>query len=126
MVCLVEDRSTMAGKVVHFEVHGRDAKQVQEFYASLFDWRVDASNPMQYGLVEPEPGGIGGGIAGSPSAPMVTFYVEVPDLPAALEKAERLGGRTVLPPQDVPGGPRIAQFADPDGNVIGLLQAGSR
>jgi len=32
----------------------------------------------------------------------------------------------VLVPTDVPGGPRIAQFADPDGNVIGLLQTGSQ
>jgi len=115
----------MADKVVHFEVVGGDGKRLQAFYASLFDWKVDASNPMQYGLVAPEPGGIGGGICAS-DAPRVTFYVEVADLGASLEQAERLGGRTVLTPHAVPGGPQIAQFADPEGNVIGLIQAGSR
>ena len=114
----------MANKVTHFEVHGKDGEKLQRFYASLFGWKVDANNPMQYGMVSPEQGGIGGGIT-SGAAPMVTFYVEVADLAAALKKAERLGGKTVMPPMEVPGGPRIAQFADPEGNVIGLAKAGS-
>ncbi|MHB8376203.1 MAG: VOC family protein [Dehalococcoidia bacterium] len=115
----------MGNKVVHFEVLGGDGKQLQRFYASLFGWTVDASNPMEYGLVTGEDAGIGGGIAKSQGAPMVTFYVEVPDLAAALARAESLGGKTIMPPMDVPGGPKLAKFADPDGNVIGLTQAGS-
>jgi len=114
----------MADKVTHFEIHGKDGKRLQKFYASLFGWKVDANNPMNYGMVSPEQGGIGGGITKS-DAPMVTFYVEVADPAAALKKAESLGGKTIMPPMDVPGGPRIAQFADPEGNVIGLVQAGS-
>jgi predicted enzyme related to lactoylglutathione lyase len=114
----------MANKVTHFEVCGKDGKRLQEFYGSLFGWKVDANNPMQYGMVSPEQGGIGGGISKA-SAPMVTFYVEVADPAAALKKAEKLGAKTVMQPTDVPGGPRIAQFADPEGNVIGLVKAGS-
>lgn len=117
----------MADKVMHFEVHGKDGKRLQEFYASLFGWKVDANNPMQYGLVSPEPGGgIGGGIAQSPAAPMVTFYVAVADLVAALAKVASLGGKTLMEPHQVPGGPEIAMFADPEGNAIGLLKAGAR
>ena len=115
----------MASKVTHFEVHGKDGKRLQEFYASLFGWKVDANNPMQYGMVSAEKGGIGGGISQS-GKPMVTFYVEVADPAAALKRVEKLGGKTVMPPMDVPGGPRIAQFADPEGNVIGLIKAESR
>jgi len=33
-----------------------------------------------------------------------------------------LGGKTVMPPTDVPGGPTIAMFTDPAGNVTGLLK----
>ena len=112
----------MAGKVVHFEIHGRDDKRSQQFYAALFDWKIDSSNPMQYGLVAGDPPGIAGGICKSPAAPMVTFYVAVPDLAAALKKAEGLGGKTVMEPHAVPGGPEIAMFADPDGNHVGLLK----
>jgi uncharacterized protein len=115
----------MANKVVHFEVCGNDGKRSQDFYASLFGWSVDASNPMQYGIVSPEQSGIGGGICKSPGKPIVTFYVEVPDLNVALKKAEQLGGKTAMTPMQVPGGPEIAQFTDPDGNLIGLLKAGT-
>ena len=110
----------MAQPVVHFEVHGKDGKKLQEFYGKLFDWNVDTNNPMSYGMVAASEGGIGGGITESPAAPLVTFYVNVPDLAAALKKAESLGAKVVMPPMAVPGGPEIAQFSDPEGNVIGL------
>jgi predicted enzyme related to lactoylglutathione lyase len=41
----------MANPVTHFEIHGRDGKKTQAFYASLFGWTVDADNPMDYGMV---------------------------------------------------------------------------
>ena len=113
----------MQHKVSHFEVLGRDGKRSQEFYASLFGWKIDANNPMQYGLVSMEQSGIGGGICKSMGQPLVTFYVSTSDLAATLKKAERLGGKTVMPPQQVPNGPEIALFSDLDGNVIGLVKA---
>jgi len=116
----------MGKKVVHFEVIGKDGKKLQDFYAKLFDWTIDANNPMNYGMVPPEDSGLGGGIAaGQDGGPgHVTFYVEVEDLEAHLKKAESLGGKTVMPPIAVPGGPEIAMFADPEGHVIGLAKAG--
>ena len=33
-----------------------------------------------------------------------------------------MGGKTVMPPMDIPEGPTMAQFSDPEGNVIGLVQ----
>jgi predicted enzyme related to lactoylglutathione lyase len=116
----------MANAVTHFEIHGRDGRKSQDFYSSLFGWSIDADNPMNYGMVPaPDGEGIGGGIAQAMGEPMVTVYVEVEDLDATLKAAESLGGKTILPPSDVLGGPRLAQFADPDGNVIGLTQAGT-
>lgn len=116
----------MPNPVTHFEIHGRDGKKTQDFYASLFGWSIDANNPMNYGMVSAQGDqGIGGGIAQAQVEPLVTVYVEVEDLATTLAKAESLGGKTILPPSDVPGGPKLAQFADPDGNVIGLTQAGT-
>jgi len=116
----------MANPVVHFEIHGRDGKKAQEFYGSLFGWEIDAKNPMDYGVVSAQDGqGIGGGIAAAQHEPMVTIYVDVADLDATLKQAEALGGKTVMPPTAVPGGPKLAQFSDPDGNLIGLTEAGS-
>jgi uncharacterized protein len=116
----------MPNPVVHFEVHGSDAAKSQEFYADLFGWTIDANNPMKYGLVSTgSDKGIAGGIAGGMGTTMATFYVEVEDLEATLKKAESKGAKRVMGPEDIPGGPSIAMFSDPDGNVIGLTKAGS-
>ncbi|HUL26652.1 MAG TPA: VOC family protein [Streptosporangiaceae bacterium] len=114
----------MANPVGWFEVSGSDAKQLQSFYAEAFGWQIDANNPMNYGLVAAEEGGIGGGVGPSPDGhAYVVFYITVPDLQAALDTVGKLGGTTVTPPMDVPGGPSIAFFTDPAGNRIGLMKA---
>ncbi len=119
----------MANPVVHFEVIGRDGKKLQDFYRKVFEWKIDADNPMQYGMVGAQGGeGIGGGVsgyAGEDGHRGVTFYVQVPNLEQTLKQIEAAGGKTVMPPADVPGGPRMAQFTDPEGNWIGLIQAGT-
>jgi predicted enzyme related to lactoylglutathione lyase len=116
----------MGQKVVHFEVIGKDAKKLQDFYGKLFGWNIDANNPMNYGMVQPDDAGIGGGIgADDQGAGRVTFYVEVDDIDAQLKKAESLGGKTLMPAMAVPNGPTIAMFADPEGQMIGLVKAGS-
>ena len=66
--------------------------------------------------------GIGGGI-GTEDPGIVTFDVLVDDPAAYLKKAQSLGGKVVQEPQAVPGGPTIARFSDPAGNVIGLVKA---
>jgi predicted enzyme related to lactoylglutathione lyase len=110
----------MGQPVVHFEVVGKDGARLQSFYSELFDWKIDANNPQNYGLVEGA--GIAGGIGGAPEgyAGHVTFYVEVPDVAAALAQAEKLGGRRIMEPAEVAPGVEIAQFADPEGHLIGL------
>jgi len=41
----------MGQPVIHFEVIGKDAKALQDYYSELFGWEIDASNPMGYGIV---------------------------------------------------------------------------
>ncbi len=42
---------------------------------------------------------------------------------AALATAERLGGSRSMGPDQVPDGPVIGQFRDPDGNTVAVVQA---
>jgi predicted enzyme related to lactoylglutathione lyase len=113
----------MANPVVHFEIMGKDGAGLRKFYGDVFGWTIDADNPMNYGMVAAGEGGIGGGVGQTPDgSTIVTVYVQVDDLQAALDKAEKLGGKTVMPPMDIPGGPSIAQFTDPEGNRIGLAK----
>jgi hypothetical protein len=113
----------MGHAVVHFEILAPDGAALQKYYADLFGWEIDADNPMHYGLVQPTSPGIGGGVGPSEDGTtLVTFYVDTDDLRASLDKAEALGGKTVQEPTDIPGGPSVAMFADPQGNVIGLVK----
>jgi uncharacterized protein len=113
----------MADPVTHFEIQSSDAPQLQQFYGDAFGWKIDANNDMKYGMVEAGVGGIGGGIAPSMDGKnLVTFYIQVDDITAALDKVEKLGGKTLMPAMDVPGGPTIGMFADPQGNTIGLVK----
>ncbi len=114
----------MGQPVVHFEVGAKDAEKLKSFYATVFDWKIDSDNPMNYGAIETGgEGGINGGIADTrgqmPS--YVTFYVHVDDLQAYLDKAGSLGGETVVPPTPIPDVGSFALFKDPEGNVIGLF-----
>ena len=117
----------MPNPVTHFEIIGKDAGKLQQFYSSLFGWKVDAANPMDYGMVEAQDGhGIGGGIAASQDGQSyVTVYVEVDDPQAYLDKAVSLGARVLMPVTEVPGSVTIAQFADPEGNLIGIVKTGT-
>ncbi len=117
----------MGNPVVHFEVVGKDAQALQSFYKDAFDWQVEPAIP-NYAIAHPGgEGGISGGIGATMDggAGHVTFYIAVPDLEAALSKIESLGGSTVMEPSDVPEGPRIAMFADPEGHLVGLVKADS-
>jgi predicted enzyme related to lactoylglutathione lyase len=115
----------MGNPVVHWEINAKDGGKLRGFYASLFDWKIDANNPMNYGMVDTGgTGGVAGGIGqaedGGPK--YVTFYVQVSDLQAYLDKAEKLGGKTIMPPTEIPGVVTIAMFEDIEGNKIGLLK----
>lgn len=111
--------------VVHVEILGVDPSRLQSFYRDLFGWTVTL-NPVGYGYVPIAPGSgtpLTGGIGASPQRqPLLTFYVKVDDPAAILKKAESLGGKVVVAPIDVPGGVTFARFADPEGNVVGIVR----
>jgi uncharacterized protein len=112
----------VSNPVVHFEVVGKDGAKLAAFYRQLFDWRMQGPGPMSYWLVEKEEGGIGGGIGQSEAGTShVTFYVQVADPQAALDKAESLGGKTIMPVMSIPNIVTLALFADPEGHVVGVV-----
>jgi uncharacterized protein len=111
--------------VVWFEVLGRDASSLRRFYGELFGWKIEVGGPMEYGTVTTGgdkgiPGGVGKVHEGTRS--WVTFYVRASDIPGALARAEKLGGKVILPRQELPDGPPIGFFEDPEGHIIGLVE----
>ena len=120
----------MGQPVVHFEVIGKDSQGLQSFYSDLFGWEIDANNPMNYGIVQREGNttsdgiGIGGGVgpAQEGSDGWVTFYVATEDVEGSLKKAEELGGKRVMGPMEVPEGPELGLFNDPEGHLVGVVK----
>ena len=123
----------MGRPVVHFEVIGKDGAGLRSFYSQLFDWDLKPNEDMAYAMVaregnlSPQGIGIGGGVGqGSEDYPgHVTFYVEVPDVEAALAEAERLGGTRVMGPDEPMEGLVVGLFNDPEGHTIGVVKSGA-
>ncbi|MCK2212434.1 VOC family protein [Actinomadura sp. ATCC 31491] len=115
----------MANPIVHWEIAGPDHEGLRTFYEELFGWKSEAVDE-NYALVQPEEGP-GGGImrtsGGMP--PYITVYVQVDDLKRALERVRELGGEPRVPPTKIGDSMEFALFADPAGNMVGLL-AGTR
>jgi hypothetical protein len=127
----------MAQPVVHFEVIGNDPARLRDYFAQLFAWEFavpspvaeEVSAPNEYGfldLITADDGtGIRGGVGGGPEYQShAVFYVSVPDVGAALQRAEDLGGTRVMGPVTSPIGLVVGHFKDPEGTLIGV--AGSR
>jgi uncharacterized protein len=119
--------------VVHFEIIGNDPAKLRSYYSSLFGWEFDASSPVSEAVSEPGnygfvdrnttsegagiPGGVGGGMGYDGH---VIFYVGVPDVEAALQKAESLGGTRRMGPARAPTGLVVGHFTHPEGHMIGV------
>ncbi|MFA5890576.1 MAG: VOC family protein [Actinomycetota bacterium] len=115
----------MGNSVVHFEVNGPDREALEKFYSELFGWHVQPMPEMGYSIVNTHAGaGIDGGIGQTDHGRgFVTFYVEADDPQSILDKAQSLGGSVVMPVTEIPGVVTVAQFADFDGNIIGLMKS---
>jgi uncharacterized protein len=122
---------TVGQPVVHFEIIGSDPAQLRSYYGELFGWEFQVgdattktvSQPGNYGFVDGTTTGVGidGGVGGGEGyAGRVLFYVSVPNVEAALQKAESLGGKRRMGPEGNPGTLVVGHFTDPDGNLIGV------
>jgi predicted enzyme related to lactoylglutathione lyase len=114
--------------VVWFEVLGQDGASLQRYYADLFGWNIQVEGPLGYGAVDTRATGPAKGIPGGIASPYlstrrwVTIYVAADDLEGTLARAQRLGGKVIMGPVQIPGGPALAVFEDPEGHAIGLVK----
>ncbi|GAB2999116.1 glyoxalase [Amycolatopsis acidiphila] len=119
----------MPQPVVHFEIIGTDPAALRGYYGRLFGWEFDTSGQVaeevseagNYGFTETGEGIAGGVGGGAGRERRVLFYVGVPDVEAALHKAENLGGTRKMGPSRAPGRDLVVgHFTDPEGHLIGL------
>lgn len=115
----------MAQPIVHWEIMGPDGGALNTFYADLFGWKGEAVPGFNdYYMITPESAGIGGAVGqGSDDSPSyLTMYIEVDSIDEHLEKINAAGGSTMVPRTVIPGTVVFAMFADPAGNMVGLVE----
>ncbi|MQA03733.1 MAG: glyoxalase [Streptosporangiales bacterium] len=110
---------------MHFQITSRDSAASCRFYRELFGWQLamtdDGEGFLDGSTTKDDAGntGINGSIDNG-AEPGVMFYVSVPDVEQALQRAERLGATRTKGPQGTPGELVTGQFVDLDGQVIGV------
>jgi predicted enzyme related to lactoylglutathione lyase len=113
----------MPHPIVHAEIRSADPDATRAFFGQLFGWTYNDGAVPGYTFVDT---GVPDALytAISPlqgDSDLVTFFVGVEDIEAAIAKATDLGGRVVQQPVSVPG-VLFGLIADPQGHVVGLAQ----
>lgn len=114
-------------RVVHFQMYVDDPARAGQFYADVFDWKLDQwEGDDTFWLVttgdESKPG-INGGMLVRPEPSATTAIVmQVPSVEEYTSRIERGGGTVTVPRFVIPGVGYAAYFLDPEGNHIGIFQ----
>ncbi len=121
----------MGKPVVHWELMSKDPAKVSDFYAKIFDWKVQHIPEMNYRMVETgAKGGINGGIAGpqreGPWPGNMVLYIDVDDLAVYRKKIVEAGGQIHVEEQAVPGMGAFCLFTDPEGRMMGLWSSSKK
>ncbi len=115
----------MGRPVVHWELMSKDPAKVADFYAKIFDWKVEHRPEMNYRIVDTGgEGGINCGILKpereGPWPGATLFYIAVDDLAAYRKKVVAAGGKICVEEQQVPGMGAFSLFTDPERRMMGL------
>lgn len=111
----------MAGKLVHFEIPAKDTSRATEFYKALFGWKIETfEGPMEYHMVEGDPGG--GIYPAMDENDFPKMYFDTDDIDASIARVRELGGEAD-DKAPVPNMGWYSQCRDTEGNPISLWQA---
>lgn len=126
-------------RVVHFEIHAKDADKLQQFYSEVFGWNITNLGEQMgnYRMIvtgEDKPDekwpGINGGITprmgdapvSGQSVNAFVCTISVDNLDNYIEKVKKAGGSIALAKMDVPGVGWLAYCNDTENNIFGILQ----
>lgn len=111
-----------------FEIIAKEQSKAMTFYGEVFGWTFEPG-PSGFAYVHfgSGPGASMGGIGKADSAvpgeaPGCHFYLTVDHLETAIEKVLAAGGGRLMDPTSLDGY-RFAMITDPEGNIVGLLEA---
>ena len=116
---------TPHGDFIWYELMTPDADGAKAFYDAVVGWDIGRSRRASingYRMIGRSDGGIAGGVLPLTdemqqhgARPTWLGYISVDDVDAAVAAIEQAGGKTLMPPFDIPNVGRIAMVADPQG-----------
>jgi len=117
----------MANPFVHVELQTTDLKKAREFYARLFDWKLEDAQVPGFGtytMLGVGEGTGGGMMAAQPGTPSHWLaYVNVDDVASTTRKAKELGAKVILDVTPVADMGKFTIITDPTGATLGLWQS---
>jgi predicted enzyme related to lactoylglutathione lyase len=96
-----------------------------EFYAKVFEWRVEKWGSIDYWLAitgEDKEPGINGAISPRSELPSTKNTIGVPSIEEFTEKINKAGGKVVSPKMPIPGFSYLATCIDTEGNAFNIMQ----
>lgn len=115
------------GHAVWIELASPDPDAALDFYGQLFGWTKQGAMPMgamgDYSFIGTEslrPGAMMSSVTtGAPAR--WNWYINVPDIDAAIAAAQDKGGTLLQGPDQIPGGDYSANLMDTQGAQIGIV-----
>jgi uncharacterized protein len=125
----MEPSETKHGQFSWNELVTTDPAAATSFYSQLFGWKTQEFPMPGFTYTVVSAGGVHsgqGGIMPLPAGaqgmpPAWISYVTVDDADATAQQAEKLGGKVMMPPRDIPEVGRIAVILDPQGAAIAVI-----
>ncbi len=112
--------------IIHFEIPANEPEKLAGFYQSLFGWKIEkAPGPEEYWLIEtaPQGQGVNGGMMRRMAPEQVpTNYILVESVQDYSRNIVELGGKVIMPKQEVPGMGYFAVCLDPEGNCFAIWE----
>ena len=119
-----ESTSSDQGQFIWYELITPDVDAAKAFYDSVVGWNIDSQSnfPNGYRMIGRSDGKSAGGVLPLTqemqqhgARPVWLSYIYVDDVDDAVRSIEQAGGKTFMPPFDIPGVGRVAMVADPQG-----------
>lgn len=113
----------MDNKLCHFEIASKDVEKAMKFYSTVFNWKINWDEKMNYGMIDTGayPGG-GLDKAKEDQPPGINLYILVESIEETLKNIVNNGGKVIVEKSEITTIGWFAHFADPDGNVLGIYE----
>jgi predicted enzyme related to lactoylglutathione lyase len=121
--------SAASGRFVWFNLMTSDVDGAKPFYADIVGWTATKAPGSDYEMWRAGDTNVGGirtlssDARNSGMAPHWLAYVATDNVDATVKRAERQGGRTLVPGTDIPNIGRYAVLADPQGATFAVFSS---